>query len=92
MKLKPYNRYLLIEPCDTAEGETESTILVPEDYKPKDFHTLATIVDIAEDCKDSLTSKVGTKLICTTNMVEEVKVSGKVYYLLLENYILCLVS
>jgi len=92
MKIKPYNRYLLIDPCDTTEDDVENAILVPEDYKPKDFHTLATIVDIAEDCKDSLTSRVGSKLICTTNMVEEVKVGGKVYYLLLENYILCLVS
>jgi len=92
MNIKPFNRHILIELCDSDGDEPENTILLPDEYKPKELHTLATIVSTASDCKESLVSEIGSKIVCTSNMIEEVKVSGKSYYLLLENYVLCLVS
>ena len=92
MQIKPYNRYLLIEPELSEAPKDDSSILVPEEYKPRSAHTTVKVVAIAEDCKALSSLKVGDRILCNNSMVEEVKIDGETYYLLLENYVLCLVS
>ena len=92
MDFKPCNRHLLLEPLVLEEAESESTILLPEEYRSKELHILATVVAAADDCKEVFKTQVGSTILCTSNMIEEVRIGGKAYYLLLENYVLCLVS
>ena len=91
MNLKPYNRHLILDLQDDADDD-EPTILLPEEYKPKQPFAMAKILAISDDCKSTDGLKVGDTILCNNSMVEEVKIKGETYYLLLENYVLCLVS
>ena len=91
--MKPFNRHILLKPdvLDSAEESTVS-ILVPEEFKPKPTYMFAEVLAMAEDCKAVSSLKVGDTILYNNSMVEEVEVKGEIYYLLLENYVLCLVS
>ena len=91
MKLKPFNRHIIIRPEDDDDS-SEPAILLPEEYKPKQPFVTAEVIAISNDCKIASDLKIGDKVLCNNSMVEEVKIKGETYYLLLENYVLCLVS
>jgi co-chaperonin GroES (HSP10) len=93
MKLQPFNRYLLIEPQVAAQSEDEiPSILVPDGYRPKAAFATAKVMAIAENCKAVSSLAVGDRILYDNSMIQEVKIDGQTYYLLLENYVLCLVS
>ena len=92
MDLKPWNRRLLIEMFKPDEAEETPQILVPEGYKPKseeDRHVQAKVLACASDATQSLQDK---KVILQSNGVEEFKVNDKIYYLVLENYVVCVLE
>ena len=89
MSFKPLNRHILLEPIQANSSEDNgSTILVPEDYKPKiSPHGFYKVLAAADDCS------VGNNLayrqvIVQDNMVEQIEIKGETYYLVLENYVL----
>ena len=48
--LKPVNRHLLIVP-HTQKNETNTGVLLPEDYNPEqDQYIEASVIQIADDC------------------------------------------
>jgi len=90
MKVKPWNRRLLIERVEAKVQEEEgysSQILVPEEYKPKtNDPVLARVKGVADDASEALNDKL---VLVEPNGIEEVKVEGRKYYLVLENYVIC---
>ena len=88
MRVYPCNRRFLIKPL--VEEEDKNQILVPEDYKPKQLHGLAMILGKSKDA--TIDAKLGETIVYEQNMVEEVSIKGETNYLLLENYILCVLE
>tara|TARA_R110000824_G_scaffold67377_8_gene174578 strand:+ start:24170 stop:24454 length:285 start_codon:yes stop_codon:yes gene_type:complete len=87
--LKPLNRHLLIEKVEMEEEkQEESLVLVPDDYKlaKKSLHGVYNIIDAAEDCEKVLNCK-NKKVVVDETMVQEIVLSNKTYYLVLENYV-----
>ena len=90
--LKPVNRHLLIIP-HVQKNETNSGVLLPEDYNPEENQYVeATVIDIAPDCdKQFRHLKYGTidnsKIVVDRSMVQEVKLKDKTHYMILENYV-----
>ena len=83
--MRPCNRYILIKPI--AEDKEESTILVPDGYKPKtNSFVSAYVLDWADDVK--LQIHENSVVVVNGSMVEEVEFGGIKYHLVLENYIL----
>ena len=91
-RLKPTNRHLTIVP-HFQEKKTESGVLLPEDYKPEqDRYIEATVVDVSDDCSKQFESlRYGTinerKVVVDASMIEEVNVSDRRVYIVLENHV-----
>ena len=90
--LTPFNRHIIIEPEPDKPDEETAAILLPDEYRPRPAYVVAKVVSVADDCKVLGSLKPGDQILCNNSMVEEVKIDGEAYYLLLENYVLCLVS
>ena len=88
MTFKPLNRHALLHPIEKIEKENESTILVPDDYvKIKNPYEIYVVADVAHDCEKLRIGHIGDEVAVNNSMVEEIKVHGETYYLLLENYV-----
>jgi hypothetical protein len=84
---EPRNRYLLIIAEALDKEKEESSILLPEDYKPDEsMHTLVTVLAYAPDC--NIDRSPSHRAVVSKNMIEEVEVGGEKYKLILENYVL----
>ena len=83
---RPVNRYILIE-IPTVESETENlSIILPDDYKtPEENYLLVSVVAFSSDVRFDLCA--GTKLIVDRTMIEEIKVGGTIYNVILDNYV-----
>ncbi len=92
MKIIPCNRHVLVQPIDESDSDAESTsgILLPEDFKAVPKFSLAKVVSKSTDC--SVDVNIGERIVYNTSMLEEVPINNGTYYLLLENYITCVVS
>lgn len=87
MNFKPLNRHVLLFPVENVEEE-KSTILVPDDYiKIRSSHETYTVMAIARDCEKMSDSDIDCQVVVNNSLVEELKVRGETYYLLLENYV-----
>ena len=88
---KPVNRYIYIEVPKTKPIETLSGIVLPDDYKPKEErHSVVSVVDWSEDLKFKL--REGDKIVVDRSMIEEATVDGEKISLILENYVLGVIS
>ncbi len=90
--LIPFNRHIIVQPEAEEPAEETAAILLPDEYRPRPAYVVAKVVSVAEDCKVAGSLKSGDRILCNNSMIEEVKIDGEAYYLLLENYVLCLVS
>ena len=90
--LKPVNRHLLIVP-HVQKNETNSGVLLPEDYNPEqDQYIEATVIQIADDCdKQFRHLRYGNidinKIVVDRSMIQEVKLKDKTHHMILENYV-----
>ena len=85
MHFRPCNRHILVSPIEEDEIE-ETGILLPEDYKSENPFGVAQIVGISSDC--TLDVFLGEKVAYSTNMLQNITIAGKEFFLLLENYVL----
>tara|TARA_Y100000310_G_scaffold344061_1_gene454871 strand:+ start:1819 stop:2106 length:288 start_codon:yes stop_codon:yes gene_type:complete len=80
----PLNKYLVVEPVKEEKQENKNVVLLPEgvDIKTSPFSLvrLQTPHSESELC-------TGTILVVQDHMLEKVEITGKTYYLLLENYV-----
>lgn len=88
MKLIPENRHLLVEPIEEKEEqESAFKILTPEDYeKPASPYVLCKILNIADNCS-TVGVTIDDEVIIERRMLHKIDVSGKSFYLVLENYV-----
>jgi co-chaperonin GroES (HSP10) len=90
--LKPVNRHLLIVP-HVKKNETNTGVLLPDDYNPdQDQYIEASVIEIAEDCdKQFRHLKCGNvcnnRIVVDKSMIQEVKLSEKTHFMVLENYV-----
>ncbi len=81
--LCPMNKYLSVSLLE--EEKTSSGVLVPDDFKANtNAYSLAKIIK----CHKASSLKPGMKIIVPTHMVEQVKLFGENYNLVLENHVL----
>tara|TARA_Y100001973_G_scaffold106772_1_gene187424 strand:- start:7163 stop:7447 length:285 start_codon:yes stop_codon:yes gene_type:complete len=90
--LKPWNRRVLLDviPSEPDDSDT-STILVPDDYKPRrNDHVLARVLSVSSDANQYLD---GRKVIVQPNGLEEfVDTDGNLHVVALENYIVAVME
>lgn len=89
----PLNRHIHIDLGSLDQNETTTGILLPEEYKPSEQrYTTATVVATSEDVKFLNSLRKGTQIIIDKSMVEEINFGGKTINVILENYILGIIS
>ena len=87
MKLKPVNRYLLIELIEIEpEKEKKVSVLLPETYNPAENRfKLCRVVKIGPECSRNVTSN--SLAVIDSTMVEKNEVLGQIFLLVLENHV-----
>ena len=61
-------------------------LLMPDDFKPpQSLHVVCEVVSIAKDSK--FYGEVVDRIVTERRMLQEIKIEGETYYLVLENYV-----
>ena len=87
----PKNRHLLIEPL-VREEETKP-FLLPEDYQkalPK--YTVAKLLRQSPDCTNITHVDDNIRVVVNTNMIEEITIGENTHHVVLENYVIGVLS
>jgi len=88
MKFTPVNRYIEIEVREEKSSESQSGIVLPDDFKPtEEQHAIVKIKGWAEDVKFRNKLWVDHEIIVDRSMIEEVKLDGETIQVVLENYV-----
>ena len=96
MNFLPKNRYILVELQQEPQKE-ESTVLVPEGYKPSRpgyavVKVLKTSHDINYGCYHDINYtpivKENDRAIVIREMIEEIQIGEEIYFVILENHVL----
>jgi len=81
---EPVNRYILIDV--KKETETQSLIVLPEDYKAKEERFVSVkFLKAANDVRFDIPNDCN--LIVDNSMIEEINVRGTNYNVILDNYV-----
>jgi len=87
--LKPVNRYILIEKAQPEEKT--SSVLLPEDYEPKqEIHSMYRVLDWAQDTRFDL--KKHAFVAVDNKMIEEICINNVTYYIVQDNYVVGIVD
>ena len=89
MGFKPLNRYIEIEVQPKEQPQTESGILLPDDFKVEEARHACVKVkswDTEVRFADSLSED--SWIVVDKSMIEEVNVKGSTIKLVLDNYVL----
>jgi|21_taG_2_1085346.scaffolds.fasta_scaffold00135_28 co-chaperonin GroES (HSP10) len=88
---KPVNRYILIEVPPEREIDTQSLIVLPEDYEPeKENFAVANVLDSADDVRFDLRQE--SKIIVDRSMIEQIKIDQTNYNIIQDNYVVGIVD
>jgi len=90
VKIKPTNRYFLVEPLSNEEEQEECSILLPEGYRQASPYGVARILACPSEYKIDV--KEGDRIVYNNSMLENIPLNGKTFSLLLENYIQCIIE
>jgi len=86
---KPVNRYILVE--EKKEEPRESLIVLPEDYSPsEERYATVEVKEVAEDVRFKLVPS--TKIVIDKSMMEEITIGATNYNVILDNYVVGIVS
>jgi len=86
---KPVNRYILVE--QHTETTQESLIVLPDDYKPpEERYAMVEVKGVADDVRFDL--PLATKIVIDKSMLEEITVGSTNYNVILDNYVVGIVS
>ena len=90
---KPLNRHIQIEIRGEPDNETASGILLPDDFKPSEQrYVTATVIAASDDVKFLSSIRKGTEVVVDKTMVEAINFGDKSINVILENYILGVIS
>ena len=82
------NRYLVVEIIDDAEKESDSLVLLPDEYQqPKGAYANGKIKKAAT--WNNQEWREGDIVAFPRSVVQEVTFRGETFYLVQENYIIC---
>tara|TARA_B100000989_G_scaffold2418_2_gene1623 strand:+ start:11432 stop:11701 length:270 start_codon:yes stop_codon:yes gene_type:complete len=82
----PVNRYILIK-MPPKQTDTNSVVLLPEDYKPEEQrYSEVTVVKAASDVRFDLHQD--NKIIIDRSMVEQITIGSTNYDVILDNYVI----
>ena len=88
MSLIPENRHLLVNPIEESKESNYDRVqlLMPDDFKPpQSLHVVCEVVAIAKDSK--FYGEAIDRIVTERRMLQELKIEGETYYLVLENYV-----
>ena len=87
----PVNRHILIDVPDSRDPNPDSLIMLPEDYKPEqDRYLVVTMLAAASDVRFEISP--AAKLVADRSMIEEINISGTIYNVILDNYIVGIIG
>ena len=83
---KPVNRHLLIKQFGN-ENKEESLIVLPDDYKPEEErYIMVEVLSVSKDIRFKVS--IGDKVIVDRSMIEQIKIEGTNYDVVLDNYVI----
>lgn len=86
--LSPKNRYLLVEPVEQDKKEEEQrAFFIPTEQQEEEAYK---VVRIIEDSNNKYEPE--SLVLVPTHLLEKVEISGKINYLITENYIIATVT
>lgn len=86
---KPVNRYILVE--EKKEQSNESLIVLPEDYRPaEERYATVEVREVADDVRFKLVPS--SKIVVDKSMMEEITIGATNYSVILDNYVVGIVS
>ena len=86
---KPVNRYILVE--EKKEEIRESLIVLPEDYQPtEERYATVEVKEVAEDVRFKLLPS--SKIVIDKSMLEEITIGATNYSVILDNYVVGIIS
>ena len=86
---KPVNRYILVE--EKKEEIRQSLIVLPEDYQPiEERYATVEVKEVAEDVRFKLLPS--SKIVIDKSMLEEITIGATNYSVILDNYVVGIVS
>ena len=90
---RPVNRYIQIDLKNEEENKTDSGILLPDEYKPtEETYVTATVVNFSDDVKYASKLSKGSIVVVDKKMIEAINFADKSINVVLENYILGILS
>tara|TARA_A100001515_G_scaffold130707_2_gene118104 strand:+ start:483 stop:755 length:273 start_codon:yes stop_codon:yes gene_type:complete len=88
---EPVNRYILINIPEPNEEASNLSIILPDDYKtPDESHLLVSAIRAAADVRFNI--QEGSKVVVDRSMIEEIKIGGTIYNVILDNYVVGIVG
>jgi co-chaperonin GroES (HSP10) len=89
MNFEPTNRHILVNPIEEEQEESNSLIMLPDDYKKQESPFLAcSVLAIASDSKLVDSIRQYDTIIVERRMLEKIEMKGKEIYLVLDNYVM----
>ena len=89
MTFEPTNRHLLVIPIHEKEEESESAIILPDDYKkPVSPYSTCEVISVSTDSKLHDSVGPGDVIVIENRMLQKIKIEQDEFYLVLDNYVL----
>ena len=89
MNFEPTNRHILVNPIEEEQQETNSMIMLPDDYKKQESPYLAcSVLAIASDSKLVDSIRQYDTIVIERRMLQKIVMNGTEIYLVLDNYVM----
>jgi len=89
MKFEPTNRHILVNPIEEEQEESNSLIMLPDDYKKQESPYLAcSVLAIASDSKLVDSIRQYDTIVIERRMLQKIAMNGTEIYLVLDNYVM----
>ena len=91
--MTPVNRYIVIEIIEPKSPEIESGIVLPADFKPtEERYISAKAIGWAEDVRFAKELNAESILLIDRSMAEKIKLQGAAVHVILDNYVIGILS
>ena len=91
--MTPVNRYIIIEIIEPPTPEIASGIVLPEDFKPtEERYISAKVIGWAQDVRFAQELNAGGTLLIDRSMAEKIKLAGEDIHIILDNYVIGILS
>ena len=89
MNFEPTNRHILVNPIEEEQEESNSLIMLPDDYKKQESPYLAcSVLAIANDSKLVDSIRQYDTIVIERRMLQKIAMNGTEIYLVLDNYVM----